>query len=282
MSAIVGRTIHPGSIKAMLAEALTTSDESKTTALLATAGVEIFAENDAPYLYGGKETYRLHVAPGLLDSKEAKLAFASAQVSGTVTRELSTNLTDDEALDPARLRKLLPPEDSIKVPGKYPSLRLTVKIHGKPCTLIFPVQVTAPASLDLAREAKATATSAVADSPPAGAIDGVVDGYPNNNQHEWSSDQEKAGAAITLTWDTPRTFSEVVLYDRPNEYDQVLAGRLVFSDGSVIPFGQLANDGATPAIVRFSPKTARSIRVEITKVSQSTKYAGLAEIAVFK
>jgi alpha-glucosidase (family GH31 glycosyl hydrolase) len=282
LTGVTGRAIKPANIKQMLSDAMAGSDPSLTTALLASAGVEIYAENDAPYLFGGRDTYHLHADPGVLDSDDAALSLASAQVPDHITPNISAKISDGGAIDSSRLRKLLPPEDSVKVPGKYPSLRLTVNIAGQPSTISFPMQISASASLDLAREAKATATSSVTDSPPSGAIDGIVDGYPNNNHREWSSDQEKEGAAITLTWDAPRTFSEVALYDRPNEYDQVLAGRLVFSDGSVVPFGELANDGATPTILRFAPKTVRSMRVEITKVSPSTKYAGLAEVAVFK
>jgi hypothetical protein len=76
--------------------------------------------------------------------------------------------------------------------------------------------------------------------------------------------------------------SRVLLFDRPNLTDQVLAGRIVFSDGSAVPFGELPNDGKTGLEVRFKSRTVRWLRVEITQVSAGTQSAGLAEIAVFR
>jgi hypothetical protein len=282
LSGVVGREIKPREIKQMVSEALEGSDPSLASAILAAAGVEIYSENDAPYLYGGHEVYRLHVTPGILDSAEGKAGLMTALPGEQAALLRPISITDNSTIDIGAMSEDLPAEDSILVPGQEPKLHVVVQVNGRPCMMEMPVKTSAPASLDLARTAKATASSATDESPPSGAIDGVVNGYPKERQHEWSSNAEHAGATLTLTWDHPMTFSEVALYDRPNENDQVLAGRLVFDDGSVIPFGELANDGKTPTIVKFPSKTAKWMRVEITKVSDSTKYTGLAEVGVFK
>lgn len=92
----------------------------------------------------------------------------------------------------------------------------------------------------------------------------------------------KGGGGITLTWDSDQTVGHVLLYDRPNQDDQVLGGRIVFSDGGVVPFGELPNDGKTPVSLSFQPRLIRWLRLEITEVSASTQNAGIAEIGVFR
>lgn len=282
LSAITAHPIEPAPIKQMLGAAFSSSDPSLTTAILAAAGIQIFTENDAPYLYGGEDTYRLNADLSLLDSASATISLASAQSPTQTTSPESITISDGQEIDLADLRNRLPPEDSISAPGRSPTLQMTLSLDRHPRTICLPVHITAPASLDLARQAKATATSDTSDSQASGAIDGVVDGYPANRHHEWSSNGEKAGAAITLTWSSLQTISEVALYDRPNLDDQILAGRLVFSDGTTIPFGELPNDAAAPAIIHFSPKTTQTLRIEITNVSSTTRNTGLSEIGIFK
>jgi hypothetical protein len=113
------------------------------------------------------------------------------------------------------------------------------------------------------------------------AIDGCLQGYGDGDQTcEWSSYLEGAGAWIQLSWSTPQVVTRVVLYDRPNQFDQVLAGTLLFSDGSTIAVGALPNDGFR-AIFDFSPRQITTVRFAVTQVSASTVNVGLEEFEVY-
>jgi len=110
------------------------------------------------------------------------------------------------------------------------------------------------------------------------AVDGIVGGDPYAEMTEWATQGELAGAWIRLTWGAPQTISRIVLYDRPNDVDQVVAGTLHFSDGSSIAVGTLPNNGvAFP--MEFSPKTVSW--VEFAVDAAVGENIGLAEIEVF-
>ena len=137
-------------------------------------------------------------------------------------------------------------------------------------------------SLDnVARTAHVTASGGENGYNAEGAVDGIAGGYPDNKANEWSAGS-KVGASLTLTWDTPQTIDHVALYDRPNTNDQVMAGTLTFSDGTSLPFGTLPDDGKTPWMLRFPPKTITSLTFKVTAVKASTENAGLSEIAVYR
>ena len=111
------------------------------------------------------------------------------------------------------------------------------------------------------------------------AVDGVVDGYPGDSTREWASVGQLAGAWIDLEWSTFQSINRIRLYDRPNLTDQVLAGRLIFSDGSAISVGPLPN-GSAALTVDFPTKSVTSVNFNIDQaVGQNI---GLAEIEVFR
>jgi clan AA aspartic protease (TIGR02281 family) len=139
--------------------------------------------------------------------------------------------------------------------------------------------VSKPVNLDIARQATATATSTLAGADPAGAIDGVIGGAPDRPQAEWASDEPTG--AITLTWDQPVTVGAIKLWDRLDSADHILSGRLVFDDGSVVPFGELPAKGKSLGM-RFAARTTSTLRVEILTVSPATSHPGFAEISVFR
>lgn len=90
----------------------------------------------------------------------------------------------------------------------------------------------------------------------------------------------QSGAWLTLTWASPVTVGLVVLYDRPNESDNCESGTLTFSDGSVVDFGLLVNDGsATP--VQVPTISTTSLTWTCTSVSAWTSNVGLSEIEVY-
>lgn len=135
---------------------------------------------------------------------------------------------------------------------------------------------------NLAREARVAVSSTHKDYALAGLTDGVVGGFPGNIANEWCSNGERDGAFVRLAWEAPVTISKITLYDRPNALDQVQAGLLVFSDGTTLPVGELADDGKTGTEVAFAPKTVSWVAFFVTKVKPSTLNIGLAEMVVGK
>ena len=90
------------------------------------------------------------------------------------------------------------------------------------------------------------------------------------------------GAFCTLTWNTPQIVNRIRLYDRPNLTDQITLGKIIFSDGTTLTFGELYNDGQTPQDITFPARTITSLRLEVTGVREGTEHAGLSEIEVYK
>ena len=113
------------------------------------------------------------------------------------------------------------------------------------------------------------------------AIDGYIDGYPNDHTREWATQSQGKGTYLKLVWPTPHTINKIILYDRPNLNDQITSGTLTFSDGTSIPVGTLNNDDSAVTFT-FSTKTINSVRLDITGVSSSTENVGLAEIQVYE
>jgi alpha-glucosidase (family GH31 glycosyl hydrolase) len=283
LSGLVGKPIDAAEIKKMVADALNaTTDPSTASGVLAAAGVTVMLTNDAPYLYNGHESLQVFAAPGVLDSNDASCELESGAVPGKMTAPEPMKLVDGQALDLASLSSQLPADDAILIPGQMPHLHFSVLVNGKSHGISVPTFGLFPPGDDLARRAKATSSSNEDGYHASGAIDGVADGYPGDRRHEWSSNHEKAGATLTLTWPTEQEVSRVLLFDRPNLVDQVTSGRIVFSDGSTIPFGELPNDGKNAVNLSFTPREIRWLRIEITGVSPTTQNAGLSEIGVFK
>ena len=137
-------------------------------------------------------------------------------------------------------------------------------------------------SADLASHATASASSqnTSTDQTAAKAIDGVIDGYPGDYTKEWATVGGGSGSWLELTWPSPQTINDVVLYDRPNTSDQVTGGTLTFSDGSTVTVPALAHDGSATTVT-FPAKTTTSVLFTVTSVSSSTQNVGLAEIEVF-
>jgi LmbE family N-acetylglucosaminyl deacetylase len=140
----------------------------------------------------------------------------------------------------------------------------------------------AGSSMNIAPLAAVTASS---DYPPDGqeatkAVDGVVDGWPEDSTREWATDGERAGAWIRLSWATSYVVDRVVLYDRPNANDRVTGGKLTFSDGTSVSVGALNNAGAATTVT-FTPRSITSVTFTVTSVSATTENIGLAEFEVY-
>ena len=112
------------------------------------------------------------------------------------------------------------------------------------------------------------------------AVDGVIDGYPGDYTKEWATNRQGVGAWLNLSWSSPYSVTQVVLYDRPNLDDQITGATLAFSDGSSITVGPLNNNG-TATTVSFPARVITGLRMTVTGVSSSTLSAGLSEIQVY-
>ncbi len=120
------------------------------------------------------------------------------------------------------------------------------------------------------------------------AIDAIVDGYsaltlpapigPGDYTKEWATVGQLGGAWIKLTWNSPVTVSKVVLHDRRNPVDNVLAGTLLFSDGSSVPVGTLPNNAAGLEIA-FPSRIVTWVQFRVD--SAYGVNTGLAEIEIY-
>lgn len=109
------------------------------------------------------------------------------------------------------------------------------------------------------------------------AVDGIAQGYPVDHTAEWATPGGGAGSWIELRWNAPVALAQVRLFDRPNLDDQVVAGRLRFSDGSTISVGSLNNAGGATT-VSFTERRVTSVRIEISQVSGRTANVGFSEV----
>jgi hypothetical protein len=231
------------SVQAALAAPSLAPEQQET--LLAVAGIGLVAHNQSPTLYHG--------------TLQDYFYWPSGTISEIVT----------PTLDWRGRTVSLPGQITFPYGGHLYHLPLTPSTE----VILSPDNV--------ARTAHVTVSGTEGGYTPEGAVDGIAGGYPNDKANEWSAGS-KVGASLTLTWDAPQTVDHVALYDRPNTNDQVTAGTLTFSDGSVIPFGALPDDGRTPLTLRFPPKTITSLTFKVSAVKSSTENAGLSEIAVYR
>ncbi|GAA5978485.1 hypothetical protein JCM5350_003119 [Sporobolomyces pararoseus] len=153
---------------------------------------------------------------------------------------------------------------------------------------VAPAAPTSSNLVDLARQATATASSFTTwtGQTPSGAIDGIIGGYLLGGSYyttqEWASGGEKAGAWLQLKWVLPQSFNQIVLWDRPNTADQVLAGNITFADGTGVSFGQLPNDAKTGLTINLAQTvTSNTMKIYISQVSSTTKNTGFSEVQVY-
>jgi hypothetical protein len=116
--------------------------------------------------------------------------------------------------------------------------------------------------------------------PASGLVDGIVGGYPDRMEQEWTSNAEKANAWASFTWNAPHKVDRVVLFDRPNLDDHVLSGRIEFSDGTITTFGELDNPASHGTEIQFDPRTVTSMKIVLDAVGPKTVNIGLAEVVV--
>jgi LmbE family N-acetylglucosaminyl deacetylase len=133
---------------------------------------------------------------------------------------------------------------------------------------------------NLALAATATASTQAGGQEASKVIDTFTDGYPTNASHEWASAGQAANAWVQVTWPTPQTINQVVLFDRPNADDRVMSGTLTFSSGASVAVGALDNAGAALSVA-VSSRSVTWVRFTVNTVSPNTYNVGLAELQVF-
>jgi hypothetical protein len=137
-----------------------------------------------------------------------------------------------------------------------------------------------PSNTNLALTATASASTQASSQEASKVRDTFTDGYPTNATHEWSSNGQGVGAWVQLTWPTAQTINQVVLFDRPNADDRVMAGTLTFSSGASVAVGALDNAGAALSVA-VSSRSVTWVRFTVNTVSANTYNVGLAELQVF-
>ena len=157
--------------------------------------------------------------------------------------------------------------------------RLVTPDEKRPAVAPAPNPLLSPQNL--ARKAKVRTSSDFPDYSGAGAVDGVIGGYPNDISAEWAAKDETCTAFIRLDWEKPQTIRSVWLFDRPNDIVRIEDGLLVFSDGTTIRTGALPDDAKKGVAFEFPPKTVRWVMFTVEKVNKGGCHVGLSEIAVF-
>ena len=160
----------------------------------------------------------------------------------------------------------------IAVSGGSATVRLAVPQFGVVGVRLTPYPIAD--GENLAQSATITTPSESAPLLAANIADGII---RRNGVGEWASNG-RLTPDVTLTWPAPQSLGYVVLYDRPNSTDRILAGKLVFSDGSTVPVPELPNDGTGKA-VSFPVRDTTSVRFEVT--SGAGLNVGLSELQVF-
>lgn len=107
--------------------------------------------------------------------------------------------------------------------------------------------------------------------------DGSAKGYPVSPCNEWASRGERDGAWLRLDFEEIVHISRVVIHDRPNTADNILSGKLLFSDGSSEMFGQLPNDGSAETLI-FEERNVKWVKLIIDKGTGPN--VGISEIEI--
>jgi hypothetical protein len=126
---------------------------------------------------------------------------------------------------------------------------------------------------NVAPRAAVQASSDQAGGPALAAVDGSAGG----DAHEWIADGESNTATLRLVWPAPVTVDRVVMYDRVNTVDNILAATLVSDDGHAVSLGPLPPDGR-PVEIMLGMRTILALTLSISASSGAN--AGLGEIQV--
>ncbi len=263
----------------LLAEVMSHGSNEQRELALRALGVGLFGKKEAVYGHPAKPAYYFYAPAGLPIGRQVHVGLLG-------TGQTLQLVGEKTPLDMAKLTDLLPaPTNELLFPRNGVALTARLKVNGRRVDTSQPVFFAKPYwpfRDNLAPRARVTASSSMDGQPPSAAIDGIVDGIPGDQSREWASRQEKAGAWLKLDWSQPVTVGRILLFDRPNYADHVVAGQILLSDGTVMPVGELPSDGQTPLELNFRPRKIRWLTFVVTSVSATTGWVGLSEIAVFR
>ena len=71
------------------------------------------------------------------------------------------------------------------------------------------------------------------------------------------------------------------MFDRSNKIDQIMAGTLIFSDGTTIRTGELQDAAGKGLEVKFTQKRIKWLVFAVEQTKGTAQNIGLSEIAVF-
>lgn len=276
------RSSSARSLSELFAEAVARPDAEARALALRAAGIALFAKTETPHGFALDTDFFLYAPANLPVADEVALDL-DGKVQATVRLDRAAGRTPADTR--ALLGRMPVPTDELLFPGKIMTLTAVFRVAGQPTVYRLPLPLDRaywPFRKNLAPQARVTASSWMEDQPPSAAVDGVVDGIPGNRFREWASRQEKTGAWLKLEWPEPVTVGRVLLFDRPNWADHIVAGRIILDDGSVFEVGELPADGKAPFELRFPPRPVRWLLFVVTQVSEKTGWVGLSEIAVYQ
>lgn len=190
----------------------------------------------------------------------------------------TTSTTTAAVFEASPIQATTAPKTSVPLQVSGGAARLDLAL---PAKSLVGVKLTSTPIADvenLARTATVTPSS-VSQADPSLVGAKVVDGTIGfHARGEWASNAELT-PKVTLAWPSPRSIGQIVLYDRANPTDRINAGRLVFSDGSVVDVPALPNDGVTGKAISFPARMVSSVRFEVTNGAGLN--VGLSELQVF-
>ncbi|MCX6877380.1 MAG: discoidin domain-containing protein [Verrucomicrobia bacterium] len=162
---------------------------------------------------------------------------------------------------PATTRVTLAADLADVEPGKSLTAMVAVETPGTPPNSVQ-VIARAPLPVNLARDAKATASSIWGPEYDAAK---AIDGDPDTR---WSSrDGDKEGAWIELAWDQPVLLDRVVLDEYLNEGSRVQAWNLLAGKGELEEIAKGEGMGNRKTVELPTPVEARRLRLLIEKAS---------------
>lgn len=259
--AIVGDAFPLESLPRLLTGNLIGQNEKD--ALLGVEGIGLMPYHDSPTFHGEESKLAFLAPPGMIDGNLVTRIVEEKSAGAFV--EKRSELALNEIKGPV----LMSGSHYGRIEFLLGKRKYAIESHG------------VSMAGNLALLAKASATSSESGHTPAGAIDGVVDGYPAKPAAEWSANRQTTGVSFNLAWDQPQTVRKIQLFDRPNKVDQVTAGKITFSDGSTLDVGPLPDDGDHPLTLEFPPKKITSLTFEVTGVKPGSENSGLSEIGVY-
>ncbi|MGW3960811.1 DUF7402 domain-containing protein [Amycolatopsis sp. NPDC005003] len=200
---------------------------------------------------------------------------AAQEIDLNLTGLGATGPTTANIFEAGPAQSPLRPKASVPLTGSggAATVRITVPVRGVVGVRLTPAPVAD--SENLAPGAKITPSSVYSGQFDGGLVaDGVI---RRHEAGEWASRGELT-PNVKLEWPTPKAVGQVVLYDRPNFEDHVLAGRLDFGDGTSVPVPELPNDGIGKT-VSFPVREVTGLTFVVTR--STGKNLGLSELQVF-